>query len=689
MNNSITTDMSQRIPQQSYEETSSVKIRGTLLEKDGNNVKIDIGNNRVLEMEVGENIEGEIGDTVVIDKGNIVKSKLHHIKEKEEDVSLPLQISDGEAILESLNLPINEESKEALRILGEYGIDITRENLLYFLQSKANLGKLIQGLDYETAIRLMEDNIDIGEKSLEEIVNIIGENRKEEQGFSLLRFFMSRNKMTVDEAEKIALQLYGNRMGKDITDIIRALSKAGLEVNKINIERVNSIFNKLDNLQDIEEATIIDSIRNKIEASIDNLYKLKNSITKNVIEIDGKLSQIGSRAYEGILSQTSRVTSEDLVAMEGSIKSILTSSGMEVTGRAMELAKELIRKGIEVTRENVERVDGVKLALVNLKDSLTYEKTAQIIKAGIQLEREDVVRLSKFADEIPQGPSPRAVGGQEETREFQGIDRLVESMQLIGKNQKTILPLLIKNAIPVKLREINNMQLLLNNEKQIANELENIIKIVEKSQRRELQVLEREIKDYLFKLTEDIKSGKFKTERVYRQIGEWLEEVGDKAYLLGKGERDLLGRTSTRLRDSIELQNQLNRGDTLLQIPIIMDKQLKNLQVFIMNKKRARKKIDPDNMSILLNFDTNNMGNINIYTSVRYKRVVMKVGVKSHEDRELFQRNQKIIEGLLSDLGYELKDMDFRVEEEQNLLTMVNEIPVTYRPIRSLLDIRI
>jgi len=66
----------------SYMKTpSNSKIKGTLLELNGNKIKLSISNEKALDITLNKPLKAEIGDTVVIDKKDIVKSKLFAGKE--------------------------------------------------------------------------------------------------------------------------------------------------------------------------------------------------------------------------------------------------------------------------------------------------------------------------------------------------------------------------------------------------------------------------------------------------------------------------------------------------------------------------------------------------------------------------------------------------------------------------------
>ncbi|SES86156.1 hypothetical protein SAMN05660297_00756 [Natronincola peptidivorans] len=893
MNNNIFEKIALRIPQQFYGGPStSFKIRGVLLEKNDHAVKLSIGGEKILEAELKEPIKGEVGDSVVIDKKNIVKSKLVEGKNQAENPS------KKEA------LPASQEIKEATKALEKFGINTTKENLQHFIASKGSLEKIIEGLDYETAIKLMEKNIDISKESLPRLADMLEEIKNQREGFSLSKLFSRKKNMTTEEAEKTASRLYGNKMGKDITDIIKELHKAGVEVTRGTVERVNDVFAKLENLQSIEEDTIIDALKNKIESSIDYLYKLKNAVVKSTIAAEEKVSNLATKAYGALSLHPESISERDLQRMEEDIKQLLAASDMEGTEDKVRLAKELIKNGLEVTKENIERVEMVKTALGELNRLLTPQRAAEMMKDGVMIEKENVVTLVQLikdamAKEALEGSTeiidkelgeekansivdtikslqkidekqllqmlkkgadfklssleflvaknatkeislealdenmrkiysqhvktlqafqqletvslntiafhmknarPNTLNGlitshrmaessgkiiedpQEATiknhiiknadmlgvqgraadmeaaralfrnsialnkgnmmglyemnshienirnnlsshivkdlvqkgatledmeiaklssqideslertdgnKKMENAKELLQNIGTLGQQKEAILTLMMKNAIPIDLKEVQHMNLFLLNKQQIAGETDKILKLLENSKEKDLKDLEKKLKGFLKETTEAMKAGRYDAVKTYQQLSKWLKEVEGKAHLMEDTTREAFQRNNEGLKDSLALQQQLNKEDTLLQLPIMMENQVKNLQIYIMNKKKGSRRVDPNDMSILLNFDTNNMGNINIYTAVQYKNVGMKIGVKSQEDKNLFEAKRNQIEGLLKELGYELKEMSFKVEEEIHLFSTTEEIDPSYKPAKSFLDIKI
>ncbi|MCC5911032.1 MAG: hypothetical protein JJT76_11415 [Clostridiaceae bacterium] len=1059
------------ISQKYYEETrTSFKIRGTLLDKNKNSIKLRIGEGKVMEAELRKPIEAKIGETVIIDKKQILQSKLSDVIEEltkgMEKVEKDKEIVE---ILKKMDIPVHEDSKAAVTSLKDHGVKISKGVIEGFMASKNQLEHIIEGLDYKTAVKLMENNIDMEKESLQKVTDMMQKVKDEKEGFSFLKFFTKKKEMSQEEAEKVAKKLYGNKMGKDITDAIKALHKAGLDTTRKNINRIHTFFNKIDDLQQIKDETIIEAVKNKIDTTVDYLYKLKNAVTKGAVSGDAKITSAVASIYEGSSYQPSKISEGDLKLMEEDIKGLLEASNIKATDEVVNLSKEFIKTGVELTKDNIERLQAIKEAIGELKDTLDYEKTANLMRSGIEVEKEDIVELMKKAKEVssldttdtetidkgkaivedlenleklddkkllelikqgrdinlktllqiadtkrllkdslsidkleanPQTVMDKSIRlakvlnelkdlkldtigfqinnqlpmtiralatshrfiktkdeiqGLEEQRdsiqnketigkleqeareltekleqelpqkgeasiktskvmgdkaidvikdfikqnaqklgivgeekdleaatalvknnipvnkanimqlyeinshidniknnlstnrvkeaieekvdienleleklaekvmkpqqetiksnnqmtlgfkrlEFlqsiknieantiayqiknqlpmtlealglsqqlleeeatnkaslqnniplnkaelqklyqleraiekitaglttetlskivdkgksleklslqeivdlmedkkeeqvrgeitsEKIKNLMESMEQVSHQQKdSILSVLLKNAMPVTLKEVQGLSFFLSNQQQIGSQVKDILKTIDKHPRKEIQEIASNIKEQLQVLSKDLKQGKLESTRPYEALAKALQELESKAGLLEEGMRNSIKNSGEKLLDSLETQIHLNKEDTVLQLPIMMGDEFKNLQIYVMKDKKGSRKIDPRDMSILLNFDTNNMGNVNVYVGVNYKKVVMKMGLNRHEDRTLMESYTKKMETMLEEMGYELKDFSFRVEEDQHILSLTDEIEELQGKTKNMLDVKV
>ncbi|AOY75703.1 DUF6240 domain-containing protein [Clostridium formicaceticum] len=443
MNSNIFQKLTLGIRHQHYGKSAeSFKIKGTLVHKEANHITLHLGDNKMLEVQLKGDIEGEIGETVVVDKKDFVKSKLYD----ESDTKVLDEISEEESeaeLLRKLDIPVNETTKNALTVLEKHGMKISKENIQAFVSAKEHLEQVVEGLDYDTAIKLLKKNVDISEEALQKLAVGIQEVKGEKEGFSLRKLFMRKKELSTEDAEKISMRLYGSKMGKDIIDTMKALHKAEMDITKKNIHRIHDVIRKVDDLQDIKEETIIDAVKNKIDATVDYLYKLKNAVVKGKIQPQKHIGQAVANLYETTSYRAPQVTEKDLRTMEEDIRELLAREEVKATEEAVRLSKDFVKAGLDLTKANIEKVQEIKEAIKELKDHLNYEKTAELLGNGIEVEKEEITELVKQIKESEDEKIKRSEGTEKVTEEASVKETSREMIEEIKELMKSI-----ENKIP-------------------------------------------------------------------------------------------------------------------------------------------------------------------------------------------------------------------------------------------------
>ncbi len=862
------------------------QIRGILVEKNGQSIRIDTGNKRLMELKLNREIEAKAGEPVVIDKKDILHSQ------RVEGSNSPLkqeEIGIYSRILQSFNLPVKNELLDGLKTLDMQGLQLSKENLLTLMTSKNQLDYIMEGLDYDTAIGLMEQEVDIEAEPINKLASTLEEVKEKGNAFSITRYLKEQFNITTEEAERIATELYGSKMGKDYTDIIKALNKAGIEITRKNIDRINDIFSKLHQLKDLGEETIIGSLKNKLETSIDNLVKLKNAVTKGIVAADEKISRLASRLYEVNAHRGETVSERDLQLLEKEIKEQLSKEGYSPTKENIRLAKELIKAQLPVSSENIAKVNAVKEAIKELGKELDAQKLGELIKNNVNIEKESVtslVELLKGLEEANPSGGMEALtqqqkediksilnslqglksikeedlitlikrgiefklgdienltradskllkamelepkhmvtynavtevsqalnqirpisfnsiafhldnnyamtlegfaksnglfinnssyGGNKELegpellrlenttlnnihnteviralinqklpvnqyfadrlqqikgqlsfisdgitsntlvksledgisiarleldkavgliKEYNGADKvatLQETIPVLPANRQHLLAMLMKNAMPMSLKSIKELSMLFNNRSNITQDVKELVELIGKDSKADVALAAR-LQATIKELGTAAKQGKMDADRFYEELDKAIRLIQEGTGQMDKEARKALENKIDRIKENLEAQQQLNKNDTCFQLPVFMKEELRNLQIYVMNKKKNTKRIDAQNMSILLNMETASVGNLCIYVAVTNKNVMLKIGLDQPEYKKIVEPQSKVLIGLMKDIGYDVKEVGFRVNEEETMLDMLNHTEHEESMMKHFIDMKI
>ena len=350
-------------------------IEGNLIENNGKDIKIEktVDNKEIVySLRLKKGIIGELGNKVLIDKENILSVK---VEEKAKDKT-PLSINKKETI-KKLGLEDNEETEETIEYLIENEISITEENINSFLMSKRYLSEIVDNLDLETSIKLLDRGIDIEEDPLQKIVEALGEIKNESKELSLLEILGLDRKLNYKEAEAIAKEVYGRKMGKDVYDSIIALHNEGVEINRENIEKIMEIMDKAYDLRDYEDERLIIAFKEDLDINMENLYKLKHSY-----KIGDLGENIATPLYE-----------EFLVEKDRNIEDILMELNLEKNVENINLMRAFVHYDLDIDLKNYEEIINMKENLRELLDILDENSIAKLMDKEIDILNTDIKEL--------------------------------------------------------------------------------------------------------------------------------------------------------------------------------------------------------------------------------------------------------------------------------------------------------
>ncbi|GFN36738.1 DUF6240 domain-containing protein [Tepidimicrobium xylanilyticum] len=351
-------------------------VEGTLVEKKGKDITIEkvFEDKKVLySLRVREEVNQVLGEKVLINKENILSMKVEEVEEEKEN-------SIGyKEVMDNMGIEDSEENIRAIEHLLENNIPITKENILAYNTSKKYLEEIIKNLDFESCIKLMEKGIDLKGDSLQKIAEALLEI-KEDKGLSFKELIKLDRKLSYKEAESIAKKIYGRRMGKDVYDSIIALHKEGIPINKENIERVMEVIDKLYDLKDYKEETLVRFFKEDLPFNIDNLYKYKHSYNNKSLE-------------RNILSPVYEVYTIEKEEIYNYILEILKKLNLDAKSENIQMIREFLLNGIEVTEGNIQKLMDMKAALNELVNKLDSNKVAFLMEEGIDPLKEDIFLL--------------------------------------------------------------------------------------------------------------------------------------------------------------------------------------------------------------------------------------------------------------------------------------------------------
>ena len=410
-------------------------VEGVVVENNGKDIKIEKTiNNKVIEhsLRLKEEMEAEIGESVKIEKEDIVSVKT---EEKEEIIKDEQELRDVKDVLMELGLEYTEENIRMVEHLIKSGIPITKGNVDSYIKSKEYLNQIIDNIDPGSFAKLMDRGMDLEEESLQKIAEALETVQNEKVPFSIKRFLRLEKDLTYKEAELISKEIYGQKMGKDVYDTIMALHKEKLPITRENIDRTIEVMGKLHNLKDIKDEAYVDILNGEQVFNIDNLFKFKNSYNTNPIE-----SNVTAKTFEGFT--VAKETSID------SLKEMLANLNIEDTTSNISILREFIVNDMSMDKESFNKIISMKEGLSELRELLNHGEVAKLINREIDPMKEDIHELVEVLKK--EDPVDLPID-KEKTKE------IIKDLENLGKIQDKDLLQLLKQGEDFNLKSIKEI----------------------------------------------------------------------------------------------------------------------------------------------------------------------------------------------------------------------------------------
>jgi len=124
------------------------------------------------------------------------------------------------------------------------------------------------------------------------------------------------------------------------------------------------------------------------------------------------------------------------------------------------------------------------------------------------------------------------------------------------------------------------------------------------------------------------------------------------------------------LNDNLRLLDALNQSNVLYyQIPIRISGNKSNAELYIMNRRRGKKKIDPHDAVVFLSVDTVNLGRVEMLLELKGNGVSIDLRTGSEDVNEFVKANIKELYTALEDCGRKLTGIKYSILKTASSLT--------------------
>lgn len=475
-------------------------------------------------------------------------------------------------------------------------------------------------------------------------------------------------------------------VSKDLVN--KSLTAAGLSLNAKNSAIVSALINAG---QPIDRQSIIGYLRLSNQYGIDNIDKLidmnKHGININSenIEIYGKyaesehqISHVMNNVYEGAGEYIDELFSGDISRNLEDIKGFadMMNSLSEVLenedGQEAVLENELGEAGAgeNVTEGDAQKGDIIKNGLLNdeeLKNGDGFVKPNANGGSDIKADGKNNGVLSRMA----QGSMPetaKQAGGSEDKvdRGLNGklsdaseLSQISDSNKLLEEdNEKDIKEKPTLKDLSKQIIDLAEKQL----EKDRATS-ENISGRLLEIKNRLKEIMSDKLKLNIGHLGNDDTKLKEQVDSLYEKLSK-TADIMKNAMSQDKGSN--LYKGADELKNNLSFMNELNHMEAYVQLPLKMSMNEANGDLYVYNKRRAKKNSD-DPLTAFLHLDLENLGATDVNISLKNTDVSVRFTLDNEDSQRLILKHLDELAEKLERKGYKATlhtDYDEKKETE-------------------------
>lgn len=160
----------------------------------------------------------------------------------------------------------------------------------------------------------------------------------------------------------------------------------------------------------------------------------------------------------------------------------------------------------------------------------------------------------------------------------------------------------------------------------------------------------------------------------YKELYHKLEVLKENLATAAFPGRDEVMQRVENLQNHLRFINDINGHNTYVQIPLNLGNKNTTGELYILKRESKRKKINPENVTMLIALNTQNIGRIESLVTVNQKNIALSVRVEDPQIIGFFKDNYKELYNRMNEKDYKLVDVKYRLMEQPLDVLNANEV---------------
>jgi hypothetical protein len=127
-----------------------------------------------------------------------------------------------------------------------------------------------------------------------------------------------------------------------------------------------------------------------------------------------------------------------------------------------------------------------------------------------------------------------------------------------------------------------------------------------------------------------------------------------------------------RVMEHVRILNNIDQF-VYMQLPVQLGNERQNADLYLF-KKKGGKRVDPDNINILLALDLQHLGHWESLINIKSKDVSIKMEVAGAAEKDYFSAHTVLLHNMLHDAGFKLVNTDISYSKEEEETTPLSAL---------------
>ncbi|MBB6217794.1 hypothetical protein HNQ80_003917 [Anaerosolibacter carboniphilus] len=227
---------------------------------------------------------------------------------------------------------------------------------------------------------------------------------------------------------------------------------------------------------------------------------------------------------------------------------------------------------------------------------------------------------------------------------------------------------LLKNGLKINLKNATALNDVILRQFPMSQQFEEIIQSLMKDDKT--VNLGKNLRETTLKLQDALINRNPEFQEVLKELYAKAEMVKLKLTALDSDQHKDIVKQLENLKNNIDFLGKVNPLQTFLQVPIEIGNSHRNLDLFVVQERGKSKKINPQDVKILVSLDTKNMAFVQALIEIKEKSITCNFRIETEYAKQLIQSHEKKLEDGLT--GYGFTNVYFHYAVSQSPIHLIN-----------------